>query len=107
MLLMKSSIEIFKLDPNRIYIENVRALLRSNTFFAKLYCEMAVVDGMFTKHKALICPNDNCGRVICSYDFNAKITEIIECEICMDSEEANYKFKSKDLEKTVFYKLAR
>ncbi|MBK7882475.1 MAG: hypothetical protein IPJ81_00530 [Chitinophagaceae bacterium] len=49
MLLQKYLQTIEKINPNKIYVENVRGFFKVPTFVAKLMCEMAVVDKVFIK----------------------------------------------------------
>lgn len=46
-----------RLDPDRVYLENVRSLLEVSTFSAKLVCETAVRRGIFIRRTSLICPD--------------------------------------------------
>ena len=83
MLLQKYLQTIEKINPNKIYVENVRGFFKVPTFVAKLMCEMAVVDKVFIKKIALICSNEDCNRVIASYNSANEIPEIITCSICL------------------------
>ena len=47
---------IASLDPEKIYLENVRSALGVSTFQAKLYCETAVRRGVFRKRVEVVCP---------------------------------------------------
>jgi hypothetical protein len=46
------------LDPDKMYVENVRAALRVSERRAKLYCETAVRQGVFDRWVEAIAPDD-------------------------------------------------
>ena len=93
------------LDPGKIYVENIRAFFHVPTFIARLMCEMAVVDRLFSKKIGLRCPG--CDRIITAYNSEADIPEIITCEICEADDKEVFEFASKDLKRMEFYQLIR
>lgn len=102
---LKKVIDSF--DVDRIYVENVRSVLRTNTRIAKLICDLAVKKGFFEKFYALACQNDSCARIIASYSSLDQIPESITCQLCEEDGEEKSTFKSSDLEVITFYKYVR
>lgn len=105
---LRKSIEALKkLNPRRIYVENVRSYLGTTTEVAKLVCEMAVWKGLFEKRYGVLCPNsDECGRIIASYESISDIPETITCEIC-ESNDREFEWSKSDLKVMVFYNYLR
>jgi hypothetical protein len=107
MLLQRYLQTINELNPNKIYVENVRSFFKVPTFVARLMCEMAVVDKLFTKKIGLVCPNSDCNRIIASFSSEKDIPQEIECSICEDEDKEIFSYKTKDLEKIEFYQLKK
>lgn len=105
MLLEKYLHTIEDINPNKIYVENVRHFLKVPTVMAKLLCEMAVVDRVFIKKTGLVCPNSDCNRIIASYSNSEKLPQEICCDICESNEKENFIFKTSGLKKIEFYQL--
>ncbi len=103
-LLHRKSELIAKLDPNRIYVENVRSYFHVPYMVAKILCEMAVKEGFFKKKIALVCPNDNCKRIIKTQDSLYGLSRI-KCRNCEANEEDKCEFDISELEKMEFYQL--
>lgn len=95
---------INQLDPNRIYVENMRSVLNTSTRIAKIICELAVRKGYFEKHYAVECRNDTCGRVIESFENLEDIPLELSCYICADDKMEKSTFKKGELTTTVYYK---
>lgn len=96
---------IEKTDPERIYVENIRAFYNLPRFAAKALCELAIKERIFRKKYGLVCPNDDCKRIIRSYDQNEEIDEEITCLPCQLDEHEQATFNSSDLEKVEYYQL--
>jgi hypothetical protein len=96
---------IEKTDPDRIYVENIRAYYNLPFAAAKTLCELAVKERIFKKKIGVICPNDECGRIIKSYDSEKQMDEKVTCIQCELRECEEHSFIAKDLEKIVFYQL--
>lgn len=71
-----------RLDPSRIYVENVRSLLKVPTRVAQFFCDLAVKSGDFKKRYGVVCPNDSCQRIVLSVNNMSEIPETIECVLC-------------------------
>jgi hypothetical protein len=95
------------LDPDRIYVENIRAILGSNTFLATLVCEIAVQAGFFKKHYSIECKNRDCGRVIFSCEDVKNIPSKINCVICEDDDREFFEWDSSILRKIPYYSYVR
>jgi hypothetical protein len=107
MLLTRYLHTIDKLNPNKIYVENVRAFFKVPTFVARLMCEMAVVDKVFVKKIGLECPNSDCRRIIASYLNESDIPKFIICTICEDNDKERYEYQTSELNKLEFYQLKK
>lgn len=107
MLFQKYLQTISTVNPNKIYVENVRSYLKVPTFLARLLCEMAVVDNLFIKKIGIVCPNSNCKRILASYTSYESIPETITCSICEDEDQTEYTFQTENLEKIEFYQLKK
>lgn len=73
-----------KINPYRIYIENIRALMGVDRKEAVFLTEMAVADGTLVKRYSVECPDPACGIVIATYDSLEDIPQEIPCELCID-----------------------
>jgi hypothetical protein len=96
---------IKKLDPSRIYVENVRSIYNISSVRARVLCEMAVRDNVFQRKIGLICPNSDCGRIIAQYDSYDDIPATVTCELCEMDDTKESIFDTADLEKIEFYQL--
>lgn len=95
------------LDTDRIYVENVRSFFNIPTPLAKFYCEMAVKQKFFSKRIGIICPNEECNRIVLSVDNYKKIPKIVECEHCMELERDKYEFSPQKKDLIEFYQLIK
>jgi hypothetical protein len=69
-------------DPDRIYIENIRSIFNISSRWAKYICKIAVRQGILKRKFAVECKNNDCLRVIKTFDNEFDIPEIIECRTC-------------------------
>jgi len=91
------------LDPDRIYVENMRSVLGSSTKIARLICKLAVRKGYFTEHFAVVCKNDDCNRIIKSYYSREEIPKTLSCEFCKLENQSISTFESENLEILTYY----
>lgn len=98
---------IEQLNPERIYVENIRAIFNVPMFAAKLYCEMAVIEGVFEKNIGIECPNIDCERIILSVKNKEQIPSTIVCKNCEILEREKYEFSNADVHLITYYKLVR
>tara|TARA_R110002049_G_scaffold240328_1_gene413695 strand:- start:6466 stop:6804 length:339 start_codon:yes stop_codon:yes gene_type:complete len=99
----KKSKLLSEIDPERIYVENVRSFFNFSTKFTRILCEMAVKEGFFRKMYGATCPN--CSRIIKSYSSKSSIQEFIFCETCKDLGEDSFSFNKNEIEIIEFYQL--
>jgi hypothetical protein len=92
-------------DPGKIEIENVRSVLNTSRFNAKLLCELGVEDGVFEKRIGFICPND--GRILADFDYEEEIPASLSCHICENDGLEEFEFKTENLKTVEFYRLAK
>lgn len=98
---------IEQLNPDRIYIENVRHIYNMPFFAAKLFCEMAVIEGIFKKKIGVECLNDECGRIILSVDNKNDLPEKITCKNCELLERDRFEFTKSGLNLITYYQLVK
>lgn len=94
-------------NPDRIYVENIRAFYNLPYPLAKTLCEVAVKEHVFRKKIAVFCPNSNCNRLIKSYNIGEEQDETLTCTQCLLREEEEHSFNTKDLQKEIYYQLVR
>lgn len=94
-------------NPNRIYVENIRAFYNMTTFEARLLCELAVREGLFIKKYGVTCPNTSCRRILATYSSKKEIPQVINCSICEDKGEESFEFKVKPEDIITFYQLKK
>lgn len=90
-----------EVNPDRIYVENIRSLFNLSTKVTKMLCEMATKEGFFHKKYGVYC--SNCGRLIKSYDSKLNINTEIKCDLCLDLDDDI--FESFNTEIIEFYTL--
>jgi hypothetical protein len=104
-LIDKKLTVVEKTDPDKIYVENVREFFNLSHGVAKALCDIAVKEDIFRKKIGVICPNDNCRRIIKSYDAEDKQDETITCLPCSLKGEEETTFNTNSMEKIIFYQL--
>tara|TARA_R100001369_G_scaffold66119_1_gene93267 strand:+ start:32 stop:379 length:348 start_codon:yes stop_codon:yes gene_type:complete len=96
-----------ELNPDRIYVENMRYLLGTSSRIARLVCNIAVRKGHFEKYYAIECKNENCRRIIGSYKNLSEIPDKVTCFLCEEDGEKESQFSTKELNIIPFYKYIR
>lgn len=96
---------IGKLNPDRIYVENIRAIYNLPTFAAKFFCEMAVVEGVFKKGIGVECLNSSCERIILSVSSEKQIPQNLNCQNCEMLEMDRFEFDKSELHIITYYQL--
>lgn len=94
---------LLKTNPDRFYVENIRAFFNISYREASFYCEQAVREGTFRKKFAFTCPQ--CDRVILSVDNETQAPEQITCSSCETLESETYSFSKNQLKSVPFYQL--
>ena len=64
------------LNPERIYLENVRSILNVSAFQARLICDTAVRRGLFRRELLVLCPD---GSVGASAETPDKLPPTVPC----------------------------
>jgi len=93
---------IAKLDPKKIYLENVRSVLGVSTFQAKLYCETAVRRGFLRKRVEVVCPD---GSVAASAGDEDELPNVVKCWQEDGGEFTQVEYATRDLRKVSFYQM--
>lgn len=96
---------IDQLNPDRIYIENIRAFYNMPYFAAKIFCDMAVAEGVFRKKIGIECSNDDCGRIVLSVTKTSEIPDEIKCSTCELLERDKYIFSKSEIRTITYYQL--
>jgi len=94
-------------DPNRIYVENIRAFFNIPTRLARWLCNLAVNEGSFEHYYVVICPNEECERVIVEVAENEKVPTQIACEVCEGLGRDPYEFPGSGCMVMDAYRLAK
>jgi hypothetical protein len=95
--------KLAKLDPDRIYVENVRSILDVSHLAAVRLCEAAVRQGVFLKFVEVACPD---GAVAASAPSEDALPETVRCYVETDGFIEQVELPTARLQKTVFYRLA-
>jgi len=93
---------IAKLNPDKIYLENVRSALGVSASKARLFCETAVRRGVFSKRVEVICPD---GSVAVSARNESELPEVVRCWQEDGGEYIQVELATKDLRKVFFYQM--
>lgn len=93
------------LNPDRIYVEIIRSFYNMPFRLARFFCEMAVKENLFFKKIGVICPNDDCERIIMSVDSHNEIPEHIHCDNCELLERERFEFTRDEIKTVEFYQL--
>jgi hypothetical protein len=96
--------EIAKLDPNKIYVENVRAAMRTSTKRAQIYCETAVRQGVFERFIEAIAPDDT---VVASAPTEQDLPPTVYRWVEHDGAVEEVTLQTVELPKRTFYRLHR
>jgi hypothetical protein len=96
--------EIAKLDPDKIYVENVRAAMRTSERQARLYCETAVRQGIFDRYVEAILPDD---VVAVSAPTERELPLTVQRWVERDGKMEEETFETATLSRRAFYRLHR
>ena len=92
-----------QLDPDKIYVENVRSLLNVSSKTAKEICDMAARKGLFKKQVEVMCPD---GSVAAIADAADGLPDTVRCQIEQEDGALEERaLPTNTLRKSVFYKL--
>lgn len=93
---------ILRLNPDKIYLENVRNILGVSTTKAKTICETAVRQGVFSRRVEVLCPD---GSVAASADSEQSLPNFVRC---WNEEAGNIQeveLETDGLRRNVYYRL--
>lgn len=93
---------ISKLNPDKIYLENVRSALGVSTEQARRICETAVRQGLFRQAVEVACPD---GSVAASASRESDLPETVRCWTGEGEHIEEVQLATADLKKTLFYQL--
>jgi hypothetical protein len=96
--------EIAKLDPDKIYVENVRAAMGVSTKRARVYCETAVRQGIFDRWVEAIAPDD---AVAASARAEEELPKTVHRWVERGGELEDIALQTAELSKRIFYRLHR
>ena len=102
-LVAKKEELIDQLDPDRIYVENVRSFFGLPYSVARMLCEMAVRERLFLRRYGVMCPQ--CDRIILSVKSESEIPAVLTCDVCKQNERDRYEFKREECKTILYYKL--
>ena len=94
--------DLERLNPDKIYVENVRALLGVSHRRAMQICEVAVRQRIFSRGVEVLCPDN---VVAASAPSESELPPIVHCWIERDGELEEREFETAALPKLVFYRL--
>lgn len=92
-------------DPQRIYVENVRHFFGITTTMAKALCDLAVRQGIFDRCVAVLCPNDECERIVEEACGDAALPETIHCDVCEGFNREHTEFPLDACKRLTFYRV--
>jgi hypothetical protein len=92
-----------ELDPEKIYVENVRSVLRVPSALAVRLCELAVRQGVFTRFVAVECPDGSEGAVA---ERESDLPLSVTCHREEDGFIHDVELPTAQLRKVIFYRLA-
>jgi len=98
----RDALLLSKLDPHKIYVENVRSILGVSSTEAKRILETAVRQGIFEKRVEVTCPD---GSVAASAESEEALPNSVHCWREEDGQLEEVDLPTDSLTKTVFYRL--
>ena len=94
--------ELLRLDPRKIYLENVRSILGISSNKAQSVCEVAVRQGVFEEWVEIRCPD---GSVPASAKEESELPPVVYCWVEEGRHKNEIELKSAELPKVTFYRL--
>lgn len=92
-----------RLDPEKIYVENVRQALGVTTRIATVLCETAVRQGVFVRAVEVRCPD---GSVPAIAATEADLPPVVRCHVEDEGFADEVEVLTTTLPKVVFYRLS-
>jgi hypothetical protein len=94
-----------QIDPERIYVENIRSFYNLPVRVARFLCEMAVKQHFFEKRYGVMCPT--CKRIVSTYETESEIPVKVLCNQCEMLERESSLFEPSKNDIIAFYKLIK
>lgn len=91
-----------KLNPDKIYVENVRSLLDISHERASKLCEIAVRQGVFERRVEVLCPD---GTVAASASSESLLPVTVQCWVEEDGHYEQNEHSTAVLQKMIYYRL--
>ena len=91
------------IDPQRIYVENVRAFFGVPHSLARLLLEAAVREGALERRIGVLCPRDM--HIVESYSSEEAVPESVFCLACEAGGREGPEHPGRELARQTFYKL--
>lgn len=101
-LVLSDPSALSRLDPDKIYPENVRAILGVSAAHAIRICETAVRQGLFRRRVEVVCPD---GSVAASAAVERDLPETVRCWSEEGGEYHESEVATRELKKVTFYQL--
>lgn len=93
---------VAQLNPEKIYLENVRSALGVSTGNAKRICETAVRQGVFSKYVEVLCPG---GAAAMTAESEDSLPPTVRCWVEDRGEYEEIEISTKELTKNTFYRV--
>jgi hypothetical protein len=94
--------ELARLNPDKIYLENVRSVLGVSSPMARRICETAVRQGTFQKMIEVACPD---GSIAASAENETELPPFVTCWSENHGDVEPIEIASESLPKAIFYRL--
>ena len=94
--------KLAELNPDKIYVENVRGLIGVSHREALRICETAVRQGTFRRFVEVLCPDD---VVAASAPTEAELPLVVHCWLDHNGEYEDIELATSGLRKLTFYRL--
>lgn len=91
------------INPNRIYVENVRAFFGFPHALARLLLETAVREGALERRVGLLCPHDR--HIVASFSSDEDVPGSVFCLVCEAGGRDETEHLTARMERLTFYKL--
>jgi RNase P subunit RPR2 len=98
----KESQALARLNPDKIYIENVRSILDVSSKTAEEVCETAVRRGVFKRCIEVLCPD---GAVAVTAESEKNLPPTVNCLRDEDGHFSEIELPTETLQKVRFYRL--
>jgi len=95
---------IAKLNPDKIYVENVRNALGVSSSRAQQICETAVRQGLFDRYVEVVCPD---GVVAASAHTESELPETVHCWAEHEGKLEEVELATNTLGKKTFYRFSK